>query len=224
MRNAASVGLGVILAAAVHSARAADPGDTVTLPRWRYEELLRKEAEWERLRSGTNGLPVPAAQRTNSPAPSGSRATESPNSPSLPASNGPAQPLVRLREDALVAASDLARDFVTEPVRAAQTLEGLRIRVRGRIAGFEKPLLTERFHVLLETGLSNVRIRCITDLPEELRGVYTAEAGTVLMAVHRSGSRRPLLRLGQEVLLSAKVRGLKGQVIELTGGRLVAAP
>jgi len=224
MRNTASVRLGVILVAAVHSARAADPGDTVTLPRWRYEELLRKEAEWERLRSGTNGLSVPAAQRTNSPAPTDSRATESPHSPSLPTSNGPAQPLVRLREDALIAASDLARHFVPEPARAAQALEGLRIRVRGRIAGFEKPLLTERFHVLLETGLPNVRIRCIPDLPEDLRGVYTAEAGTVLMAVHRSGSRRPFLRLGQEVLLTGKIRGLKGQVIELTGCRLSNAP
>lgn len=196
------------------------PGDTVTLPRWRYEELLRKEAELEKLRR-----PVSVA------------ASNEPNSLSavLPSAGpGPAAPtshltraeaaieVPNLTRDDRVSAVDLALYFRRDPLLASQRHRNLPLRVHGRIAGFEKPLWTRDYHVLLETDQPGTRIRCVVELPETFRGAYLAEAGATLMVADATGARRPLMQIGESVELTGTLRGLKGSTIELAGCRVLS--
>ena len=57
-----------------------------------------------------------------------------------------------------------------------------------------------------------------------MRGAYVADAGTTLKVVDAQGHRRPLLQVGQWVVLSGKLRGLEGQILELSGCRLLPTP
>jgi len=203
-----------------HRTDAAGDQDTVTLPRWRYEELLRKEAELERLRSATAHAETRSADDTHATPPTHPTAVGSAEMRPNTAGQPPNIPLPALREGQLVPAETLALYFHGDAAGARLVPSNLRLQVRGRIAGFEKPLLTRNFHVLLETGQPALRIRCVVELPDELQGVYVAEAGTALMAADRSGARRPLLRVGQDVTVQGRLKGLKGQVIELANCRL----
>jgi len=213
----------LVLGLAVPGSRA-ETGQTVTIPRAGYEELLRKEQELERLRS------------THAQTPPGQPGSFGPTGPPAPNSgaglsgtavlaSGPAlDSLPPLPDQGPIRASLLAAYFLREPATAATRLRDQTLRVTGRVVGFEKPLLTRNYHVLLETDQPTVRVRCVVYPPENLRGVYLAQAGTVLMLADESGHRRPLLRIGDTALLEGRVKGLEGQVVEMTGCRLLPSP
>ncbi|MCS7089790.1 MAG: hypothetical protein RMN51_01255 [Verrucomicrobiota bacterium] len=197
----------------------ADTNDTVTLPRWRYEELLRKEAELEERRLTEE----PVARKASSQ-PELKRSQD-------PIRLGTASPARQVAEptlfltgsrDSATSAADLARLFEHDPTRTLQQYRGQILRVRGQIAGFDKPLLTSKYCVYLETSRPNMRFRCVVELEATQRGVYVAEAGATLMVVDASGRRRPHLRLGQTIELMGRLRSVNTQLLEMTGCRLVS--
>jgi len=152
----------LVLGLAVPGSRA-ETGQTVTIPRARYEELLRKEQELERLRS------------THAQTPPGQPGSFGPTGPPAPNSgaglsgtavlaSGPAlDSLPPLPDQGPIRASLLAAYFLREPATAATRLRDQTLRVTGRVVGFEKPLLTRNYHVLLETDQPTVRVRCVVN-------------------------------------------------------------
>ena len=212
----------LVLGLAVPGSRA-ETGQTVTIPRARYEELLRKEQELERLRGTLAQWPPGhpgSLEPTAPPAPSSGAGL---SGTAVPAASPALDNLPPLPDQGPICASLLAAYFLREPATAATRLRDQTLRVTGRVVGFEKPLLTRNYHVLLETDQPTVRVRCVVNPPESLRGVYLAQAGTVLMIADESGRRRPLLRIGDRVLLQGRVKGLEGQVVEMTGCRLLSS-
>ncbi len=220
-RPAALVLLAVCLIAA---ALRAGTDETVTIPRARYEELLRKEEELARLRAKlTPDIPdrpsaTSGATRVLLPGAGASGEAAKP-SPPPDAANLPPLP-----EDGRISAPLLAEYFLRDPATAAARLQNRNLQVIGRVVGFEKPWLTRNYQVLLETDQPAVRVRAVVEPPQGIRGAYVAQGGTVLMVADASGQRRPLLRLGDTATVEGRVKGLRGNVVEMSGCRLLPRP
>lgn len=198
--------------------------ETVTIPRSRYEELLRKEEELTRLRAKLEPSTPDTSSRAASPAPvlpSAAHAAAGAPAPSLPTA---AASLPPLPDRGPVPAALLAGYLLRQPAFAAARLQNRNLQVHGRVVGFEKPLLTRNYHVWLETDEAAIRIRAVVVPPQQIRGAYVAQGGTTLMIADASGQRRPLLRLGDMVTLEGRVKGLQGNVVEMTGCRLLSPP
>jgi len=208
----------------IAAALRAGTDETVTIPRARYEELLRKEEELARLRAKLTlttpprQIAPPAARRP--PLPGAGPGAEA----AMPSPPRGAPTLPPLPKDGPLPAPLLAKYFLRIPATAAARLQNRNLQVIGRVVGFEKPWLTRNYQVLLETDQPAVRVRAVVEPPQGIRGAYVAQGGTVLMVADASGQRRPLLRLGDTATVEGRVKGLRGNVVEMSGCRLLPRP
>lgn len=194
--------------------------DTVTIPRARLEELERKEKELERLKSELSVArdetarirqekqqveARAAALTANLPEPS--QAHTAPRVDTLPP----------LQKGDTVEAADLAAHFRDEPAAAAGRYRGKTFQVQGEIIGFDKPMFSRNYHVLLRGADRQTRVLAVVTPPDKYVATYTAKGGTELIGVLSGGARATLARVGQVIRLAGRCRGMEGQIIELTG-------
>jgi hypothetical protein len=127
----------------------------------------------------------------------------------------PIDSLPPLKPGQPVSAMDLAAHYVAEPTKAAARYGKGLITVEGEIAGFEKPILTTPYDLLLKTGDPTRRVICTVTPPKEYKAVYPAKGGTVLVGIDQRGGEDTLLQVGQPVVVVGRCGGLRGANVVL---------
>jgi hypothetical protein len=189
--------------------------DTVTIPKSRLEELERKEAELQRLKGAaaqSNSVPAPA--QTNAAATPPAKLIVPVLPPAKPAQPPPASPL---QPGEVVEATDLASHYHANEAVADARYRKKKFTVRGEVAGFEKPLLTSNYKILLKTGDPQARVVCDLLAPDNATGgVFTMNHGTELVAQGPNG-RVQLAKVGDVLLVNGSCRGWHKQDVTIQG-------
>lgn len=128
-----------------------------------------------------------------------------------------------LKKGDVVNALDLMNHYRADAAGAADRYGKQRIRVRGVVWGFDKPLFNSRYVVFLRTTERAWRLECTVVPDRELNATFVGQQGQTLMGVLRSGARLALARVGQTVEVEGEVKGLKDQALALVNGRLLVA-
>lgn len=128
-----------------------------------------------------------------------------------------------LKKGDVVDALDLMNHYRADAAGAARRYGKQRLRVRGVVTGFEKPMFVSHYFILLRTTERTWRIRCTVNPPPEIKAAYTAQHGDALVGVTTSDARITLARVGQTVAIEGECKGLKEQTLSLGAAKLVAA-
>ena len=126
-----------------------------------------------------------------------------------------------LKKGDVVDAMDLMNHYRTDAAGAAQRYGKQRIRVRGVVTGFEKPMFTSPYYIFLRTTERTWRIQCTVNPPREFKATYPAQHGETLVGVTTSDARITLARVGQTVEIEGVCKELKGQTLAFGAGSLV---
>jgi len=190
--------------------------DDVTIPKSRLEELERKERELEQLKGDLNKTKDENTQLKKEKANAQAR-------PSAPAAPMPVVTHVSpaigslppLKPDELVESLDLAAYYHADVQTADQRYRHHKLRVRGEIVGFEKPLLIRNYRVLLKTPDRDVKVICDFLPPENSNAVFTTDHGAQLVAL--SGEKRiALAKVGDIAVVKGECKGLHGGAVTLS--------
>ncbi len=127
-----------------------------------------------------------------------------------------------LKPGDVVDALDLMNHYRADAAGAAQRYGQQRVRVRGVVTGFEKPVLVTPYVIFLWTTERTWRIQCSVNPPREFKATYPAQHGETVVGVTTSGARITLVRVGQTVEIEGACRGLKEQTLTLGSATLVA--
>ena len=199
--------------------------DTVTIPKSRLEELERKEAELEKLKSAG---PQPAIQNSTTKkhdeaAPQNSPLQTSFSSPALAVSETPSfTSLPPIEKETVVSATDLAAHYRANAAMADARYRKRIFKVQGEIVGFEKPPMIRNYNILLKTADPQSRVICDFYPAENFKAVYTINAGTVLVGT-LPDTRVPIAKIGDNVVIEGRCKGLSGGGIKLTDCELKVA-
>lgn len=207
--------IGVLLLAAALRAPAQD---TVTIPKSRLEELQRAEEELKKLKGEEAKSRKPAEPETQKeqkerPAPVTRRAPEpkvtrvSPQMATLPA----------LKTEETVDAIDLVNHYRADAGAADRRYLKKKFLVRGQIAGFEKRLFVREYRIIFRTEDPDVRLMCTVFPPEEYKAVFKTHNGSELTGVMLDESRVPLAKIGDTVVVAGDCRGLRDNIVVMTG-------
>lgn len=127
-----------------------------------------------------------------------------------------------LKKGDVVDALDLMNHYRADAAGAEGRYGKHRLRVRGVVTAFDKPLFVSHYFILLRTTERLWRIKCAVEPPAEFKATFVGQQGETLVGVTSSGARLTLARVGQTVEIEAASRGLKEQTLSLGGGSLVA--
>jgi hypothetical protein len=200
--------------------------DTVTIPKARLEELERKEAELEKLKSTGKAQPAvqnPTAKKREQAVPQNDTSQTSAPPPAAAVSEAPSfASLAPLEKNTIVSATDLAAHYRANPGMADERYRKHTFRVQGEIVGFEKPLLVRNYYILLKTAEPQTRVICDFYPPEDFKAVYTINGGTGLVGT-LADTRVPIAKVGDNVLIEGRCKGLSGGGVKLTDCELKVA-
>ncbi|MSU59138.1 MAG: hypothetical protein EXS35_13395 [Pedosphaera sp.] len=127
-----------------------------------------------------------------------------------------------LKKGDVVDALDLMNHYRADAAGAARRYEAQRIRVRGVVTAIAKPMFVSHCEIVLQTTERQWKILCRVDPPREFTGIYTAQHGEALGGITASGARLTLARTGQTVEIEGWCKGLEGQTLTVSAGKLVA--
>ncbi len=127
-----------------------------------------------------------------------------------------------LKKGDVVDALDLMNHYRADAAGAARRYGKQRLRVRGVVTGFEKPMFASHYFILLRTTERSWRIQCTVNPSREFKATYPAQHGETLVGVTISDARITLVRVGQTVEIEGMCRELKEQTLAFSGGSLVA--
>ena len=127
-----------------------------------------------------------------------------------------------LKRGDVVDALDLMNHYRADASGAEQRYGRQRIRVRGVVTGFEKPMFVSHYFIFLRTTERSWRVQCAVSPPREFKATYPAQHGETLVGVTTSEARITLARVGQTVEIEGNCRGLKEQTVTLGGCQLLA--
>lgn len=227
MRFAKGFSLAFACVAAISVLPAAVAQETVTIPKARFEELERKEKELEKLKAELSTAKSETARLKQEKDEVVARAAAA-------AAAVGAEPVVMhvsplmatlppLRAGEVVDAIDLANHYRADAGAAATRYGRQRIRVRGEVVGFEKPMFVRPYRILLKGPDRQTRVLCTISPPDRFKAVFTINAGAQLVGLTAGESRVPIAKVGDTVTLEGKCTGLDGDCVELSAGALVSA-
>jgi len=202
--------------------------ETVTIPKARLAELERKEKELQVLQGQFEQTRGEQEQLRRAKEAADARAvaaaelvakTESVIVHDTPALTS----LPPLKNGEVVDALDLMNHYRADAAGAGKRYGKQRIRVRGVVTGFEKPMFVSHYIIALQSTERNWKLVCYVDPPREFTATYPAQHGELLVGTTGSGARITLARVGQTVEIEASPKGLKEQTLTLSGGRLITA-
>jgi len=200
--------------------------ETVTIPKARLEELERKEKELEKLRGELSATKTETVrlrkEKEDAVARAAAVTAAAQAEPDVTHASPPMATLAPLAKGEMVDAMDLANHYRADPAAADARYRKKVFLVKGEIVGFEKPMLTRNYHVLLRAADRQMRVLCVVEPPEKFSAVFPAKAGTVLMGAYSSGARFPLARLTDAVVIEGRCGGLDGGVVKLGGCTLLS--
>jgi len=202
--------------------------ETVTIPKSRFEELVRKEKELDSLRGELSATKTESVrlrkEKEEAVAKVAAAMAAAPAEPAITHVSPPMATLPQLAKGETVDAMDLANHYRTDAAAADARYRTKVFRVKGEIVGFEKPMFTRNYNVLLRAADRQMRILCTVAPPEKFSAVFPAQGGTVLMGAYSSGTRVPLAKLNDTVVIEGRCGGLDGQIVKLNGCTLLASP
>ena len=213
-RSFAVISMVLLLALSVCPSRAED---TVTVPKSRLEELERKEAELEKLKAGKAQPQVEPGRSQN---PSQQIAPSGTAHPATTHTNQFLASLAPLKPGETVSAVGLANHYRTDAAAADQRYRKRTIKIEGEIAGFEKPLLTHDYKILLKTDDPLVRVICEVYAPQKYSAVFADNGGTRLVGLVSGETRVRITKIGAVVVLEGRCRGLGSGGVKMTGCEL----
>jgi hypothetical protein len=187
--------------------------DDVSIPKSRLEELERKERELERLKGDLNKTKDENAQLKKEKAkvetkPSGIAVL----APAVTHASPPSDSLPPLKPQDLVESIDLATYYHANQQSADQRFRHQKLRVRGEIVGFEKPLFLRNYRILLKSPDRDTKIICDLLPPEKANAVFTTDHGAQLVAM--SGENRTVLaKVGDIAVVKGECKGLHGDAV-----------
>jgi len=197
--------------------------ETVTIPKSRLEELERKEAELEKLKGTAKPDPAvqnPTAKKKDEAVPQNSQPT-SVAAPAPPATEIRSLASLAPLEKNTVSATDLAAHYRANPGMADERYRKHTFKVQGEIVGFEKPPLVRNYYILLKTAEPQTRVICDFYPPDNFKSVYTINAGSALVGT-LSDTRVPIAKVGDQVTIEGRCKGLSGGGVKLTNCELRA--
>lgn len=200
--------------------------DTVTIPRTRFEELERKEKELDKLKGELSTAKTETVrlkkEKDDAVAKVAAVIAAAPAESVITHVAPPMNTLPPLSKGALVDAMDLAGHYRADAAAADARYRKQIFKVKGEIIGFEKPMMTQNYHILLRGADRQMRVLCVVTPPEKYRAVFTTQGGTVLTGSVGNGGRLPIARIGQMATVEGRCRGLDGLVVELSGCEVVS--
>ncbi len=197
--------------------------ENVTIPKSRLDELEKKAAELDRLKGDLNKTKAENVQLQRQNQEANAKLATLPGV--APATNtSPAiTTLPPLTEHDIVEAEDLANYFKFDPKAAEQRFAKRKFRIRGIVAGFEKPPFIRPYKVLLKTADPHQVVACEFSPEDRFSAVFPAKNGTELRGLD-SGVAIIILRLGDHVLVDAECRRGRESGVIVTGFKLEIAP
>jgi hypothetical protein len=122
-----------------------------------------------------------------------------------------------------VSALDLSSHYRTDAAAADARYRKQTFRLQGEIIGFDKPMLTRNYHMLLRAADRQMRVVCVVTPPERYAAVFTTQNGMVLTGSSAASSARSqIAKIGQTVTLEGRCRGLEGLFVEMSGCELLS--
>lgn len=195
--------------------------ETVTIPKERLQELERKEAELEKSKAATKAqttIQAPTAKKQDEAAPQSTVSTTAP----APSETPSLASLTPLEKDTVVSATDLAAHYRANAALADERYRKRTFKVQGEIVGFEKPALVRNYNIMLKTAEPQTRVICDFYPPENFKAVYTINAGAVLVGT-LPDTRVPIAKIGDNVVIEGRCKGLSGGGVKLTNCELKVA-
>ena len=200
--------------------------ETVTIPKARFDELMRKEKELERLRGELSATKTETLrlkkEKDEAIAKAAAVKAVTPPDPVPARVSPPMETLPPVARGDSVEAMDLASHYRSDEVAADARYRKKVFKVKGEIIGFDKPILTRNYQIVLRAADRQMRVVCMVLPPAKLGAVFTAKSGTVMMGAYSSGARIALAKLGDSAVLEGRCAGLDGQVVEMSGCTLLS--
>jgi hypothetical protein len=209
-----------LVGAAFHT-RAAE---MVTIPKARLQELERKEAELEKLQgdlSKTKGENVQlkrqhqedAVKIASAPVPE----------PIVTHVSAPMASLPALQKGETVDAMDLANHYVADAAAADARYRKRTFKVQGEVVGFEKPLFTRDYKIILKTADRQTKVVCDVFPPDKYRAVFTIKNGSELAGLISGETRMPIAKVGDTIVVEGECRGISNSAVKMSGCELKSA-
>lgn len=197
-----------------HAAEQGPPADALKQKQEEVDRLKRDldkaQTELKRLEQENMRLRDAHSQRPSGPA-----------TASKPVVTRPLATLPPLSADEVIAAGELAAQFLAEPGAAAQRYSGQVLKIKGEVGRFDVKLLVRRYDVLLATGIPNIAVSCNFNYVDKYPAVYTKRKGQSLAARIGQSGDVELMRIGETITLKGRCKGLKNSEVVLTGCELI---
>jgi hypothetical protein len=200
--------------------------ESVTIPKARFEELVRKEKELEKLKGDLSAAKGETArlkqEKDEAMAKAAAVVAATPNEPLITHVSPPLNSLPPLVEGETVDAMDLGNHYRTDAAAADTRYRKKVFKVKGEIVGFDKLLISRNYQVLLRTASEELRVLCAVTPPDKYSAVFTTKDGTQLTGAFPNGARVALTKVGDNAVIEGRCTGLDGSMVKLSGCRLLS--
>jgi hypothetical protein len=202
---------------------AAQAQEMVTIPKARLQELERKEAELGRLKGELTKTTTQNAELKQQHQADVAKIRSAPAA--IPVVTHPIPPVVDpLKPGEVIDTSDLAEHYRADAHAADQRYRKKTFLVRGQITGFDKPLFTSDYKLVLKTADAEIKVVCDFFPPEQYRGVFTTKNGTELVALLPDQRRLAIARVGENICLEGVCKGLRNSEVSMEGCEVKPRP
>ena len=93
-------------------------------------------------------------------------------------------------------------------------------KVQGEVVGFEKPLFTRDYKLLLKTANRQIKVICDIVPPEKYSAVFTIKNGSELVGLLAGQTRVPITKVGDTVVLEGQCKGMSDSVVKMSSCEL----
>lgn len=208
--------------------------DVVTISRKTLADLTEKANEVDRLRSEIVELKArlrgqeqrtDAAPSVLAPAPATAAPPAKPSTLSpvpIPGSNDPNQ-LPPLDPDSVVAMSDVLSHYSSNPSAADARYKGKRLKLRGTVAGFDKPMFLSYYHLVFRDPALSARALVRIYPPDYFKRVYVTATGEQIIGEAPGLAPAVLSKVGSDVLLEGRCSGVRNGVVSIVEASILSA-
>jgi hypothetical protein len=198
--------------------------ETVTIPKARLQELERKEAELEKLKGDLTKTKGENTQlKKQHQEDTVKIATAPPMEPPVTHVSPPMQALSPLQKGDTVDAMDLANHYLADAPSADLRYRKRTFKVEGEVAGFEKPMFTRDYKLVLKTADRRIKVICDVMPPEKYSAVFTIKDGSELVGLAAGQTRVPITKVGDTVVIEGQCKGVSGLAVRMSGCELKSA-
>jgi hypothetical protein len=128
-----------------------------------------------------------------------------------------------LKDSSMVEAMDLANYYRTDAPAADRRYGKRTFQVRGEVERFEKPSFIRDYKIVLKTANRQTLVVCDVIPPEKFSAVFTVNNGSELVGLMAGETRVPIAKVGGNVVIEGRCKGLSGSTVKMAGCELKSA-